>query len=81
LDGDERGRCRYISLGFDGCGDYLGEIADIFFGGVEGAHPAHDAFFFHPHVEKVAGFDFFDGVAWDLDEYAVGFDGPDYFNA
>src|SRR5271166_747089 len=71
----EQGLC------FDGFGDYLGEGSDVVFGGIEGAHPADDAFFFDPHVEEVAGFDFFDGVARDLDEYSVGLDGPDYFDA
>src|SRR5580658_2763617 len=76
-DRDSRGGCRYMSLGFDGVGDYLGEVFHVLFGGIEGAHPADDAFFFNPHVEKVAGFDFFDGMAWDLNEYSVGFDLPD----
>ncbi len=34
----------------------------IFFGGIERAHPAHDAFFLDPHIEEVALHDPLDGV-------------------
>src|SRR5271155_836522 len=52
------------------------KIANILFRGVERAHPAHDRFLFHPHIEEVVLLDFFDGVTGDLSEHAVGFDLP-----
>src|ERR1700722_17469195 len=80
-DRDCRGGCRHMRLGFYGFGDHGGQVPDVFFGGVEGAHPADDAFVLNPHVEEVAGFDFFDGVAGDLDEYAIGLHFPDDFHS
>ena len=48
------------------------ELADIVLSGVEGTHPSHNRFFFHPGIEKVMLPSLFDGVAGNLDEDAVG---------
>src|SRR5580704_7032835 len=56
--------------------DYPCKIVNIIFGGVERAHPADDRFLFHPHIEKVVLLNFFNRLARNLGEHAVGFNLP-----
>src|SRR5580698_7091393 len=56
-----------------------GKLVDIVFGGVEGAHPAHDRLLLDPHIEEVVPLNLFNGVAGDLSEDAIGLDLPHNF--
>src|SRR5216683_3112042 len=56
------------------------EFLNVFFRRIERTHPAHDRFFFDPHVEKVMLPDLLDGMMRNLREDAVGFDLPNYFD-
>src|ERR1700683_5302759 len=73
-----RARSGTLSSPLHCLGDYLGKLSDVVFGGVEGTHPAHNRFFFYPHIKKVLLHNLFDGVARDLDEHAVGLNLPNH---
>src|ERR1700691_933430 len=65
----------------DGLVHALCKPSNIFLRGIERAHPADNRFFLNPGVEEVSLPDFFNGVAGNLREDAIGLDFPDDFDA